>query len=313
MTSDYRIKIGFFRHYKTRKLEKCLGETGVLALLKLWEYAAEFRPDGDLSGMSDRSPPMLTDILKAVAVTAELTGYPLSEAALDVMVQDLAEYPEPQVIAALKRCRQECKGRLTLHQIIQRMDLGHVDHPGPEEAWGLLLRFVNDERETGLYTEPMRHAWEACDPILQAGDEVGVRMCFLETYRKALRRAVEVRQPPKWSEYGEDPERRKMALETAVERQLISADYAWSLLPAPPASLEEVAGLLECDVPREPLDHPPLRERLKTLAAQLRASQAEDVNRPIQAEQERHPVLNARKAAVPPVKTGVMNLMDARM
>lgn len=53
MNTDYRIKLGFFRHYKTRKLEKKLGADGVLALIKLWEYASEFRPDGDLSGMAD--------------------------------------------------------------------------------------------------------------------------------------------------------------------------------------------------------------------------------------------------------------------
>ncbi len=72
---------------------------------------------------------------------------------------------------------------------------GDSGHPGPEEAWGMLIRFVNDERETGLYTEPMRQAWEACDPILKLGDEVGARMCFLETYRKALKRAQETRTP----------------------------------------------------------------------------------------------------------------------
>ena len=53
MNTDYRIKIGFFRHHKTRKLERRLGEAGVMALLRLWEYAAEFRSDGELSGMND--------------------------------------------------------------------------------------------------------------------------------------------------------------------------------------------------------------------------------------------------------------------
>lgn len=53
MNTDYRIKIGFFRHHKTRKLEQRLGEAGVIALIRLWEYAAEFRPDGSLSGMNE--------------------------------------------------------------------------------------------------------------------------------------------------------------------------------------------------------------------------------------------------------------------
>ena len=81
--------------------------------------------------------------------------------------------------------------------IIRHLPITATDdgHSGPEEAWGMLIHFANDERETGLYTEPMRHAWEACDPILKLGDEVGARMCFLETYRKALKRAIETRNP----------------------------------------------------------------------------------------------------------------------
>ena len=50
--SDYRLKVGFFRHHKTLRLHRRLGAEGVLSLLRLWEYAAEFRPTGDLSGMS---------------------------------------------------------------------------------------------------------------------------------------------------------------------------------------------------------------------------------------------------------------------
>lgn len=52
MTEDFRIMVGFFRHHKTRKLERRLGLEGVLALLKLWEYSAEFRTRGDLAGMT---------------------------------------------------------------------------------------------------------------------------------------------------------------------------------------------------------------------------------------------------------------------
>lgn len=53
MNTDFRIRIGFFRHRKTRKLQKSLGAEGVLALLRLWEFAAESRSNGDLSGLSD--------------------------------------------------------------------------------------------------------------------------------------------------------------------------------------------------------------------------------------------------------------------
>lgn len=61
MNTDYRIKIGFFRHIKTRKLKKRFGESGIIALLMLWDYATEFRANGDLSGLSANDLEMIID------------------------------------------------------------------------------------------------------------------------------------------------------------------------------------------------------------------------------------------------------------
>jgi hypothetical protein len=52
MSTDFRVSTDFFSHHKTRKLKKRLGNDGVIALLRLWSYAARIKPDGDLSGMS---------------------------------------------------------------------------------------------------------------------------------------------------------------------------------------------------------------------------------------------------------------------
>lgn len=52
MAEDFRIRIGFFRHHKALKLVRRLGLEGLVALLRLWEYAAEFRTNGDLAGMT---------------------------------------------------------------------------------------------------------------------------------------------------------------------------------------------------------------------------------------------------------------------
>jgi hypothetical protein len=53
MVSDIRLKTTFLRHPKTRALRRSLGAESVLSLLQLWCWAAEFRPTGDLSGLSD--------------------------------------------------------------------------------------------------------------------------------------------------------------------------------------------------------------------------------------------------------------------
>lgn len=49
--SDIRLSVDFFQHPKTIKLQRRLGLEGVKALLSLWMWAAQNRPDGVLSGM----------------------------------------------------------------------------------------------------------------------------------------------------------------------------------------------------------------------------------------------------------------------
>ena len=52
MNSDIRLSIGFFDHPKTVKLKRKLGLEGVEALLRLWMYAAQYRPGGTFTNMA---------------------------------------------------------------------------------------------------------------------------------------------------------------------------------------------------------------------------------------------------------------------
>ena len=54
-TSDIRISVEFWEHPKTVKLERRLGLIAVKALTMLWMWAAQNRPNGDLSGLDDES------------------------------------------------------------------------------------------------------------------------------------------------------------------------------------------------------------------------------------------------------------------
>lgn len=51
MTKDIRLSIGFLDHPKTIKIQRMLGSDGVLSLVRLWAFAAQYKPDGVLSGM----------------------------------------------------------------------------------------------------------------------------------------------------------------------------------------------------------------------------------------------------------------------
>lgn len=169
------------------------------------------------------------NVLQALAVTAELTGTEISAAGAKVMASDLAPYPEPQVLGALARCRKELKGRMTVADIISRLDDGR---PSPEEAWASL---PFDETQTVVWTEEMAGAWGVALALLEDGDRIAGRMAFLESYRTRVQRARDACQPVKWTvSLGRDPEGRSMALEKAVEAGRITQTRAVALGYVPP-------------------------------------------------------------------------------
>jgi len=52
MPSDFRLKIGFLSHPKTRKLSRRHGDSAVICLIRLWEFAALHRTKGVLYDMN---------------------------------------------------------------------------------------------------------------------------------------------------------------------------------------------------------------------------------------------------------------------
>ena len=174
---------------------------------------------------------VVESVVKALAVCAELTGTELSKAALSVMAKDLSEYQEQQVLGALTRCRRELKGRLTLADVISRLDDGR---PGPEEAWGMVPQ---GESDTTVWTPEMAKAYAAAAPLLERGDKVAARMAFLESYRKLLADARANHVPTTWQiSLGWDPRGRDVALNDAVAKGRLPAADVQHLLSAPLAT-----------------------------------------------------------------------------
>jgi len=132
------------------------------------------------------------DILQALAVTAELCGSDLSEAAGKVIVADLAAYPPEAVLLALTRVRREHKGRLTLAAILERLP---EDRPGPEEAWASIPK---DEYTTAVLTVEANLAAGPAMAIYLDGDKVGARMAFREGYLKLVADAKARGIPAEW-------------------------------------------------------------------------------------------------------------------
>lgn len=196
------------------------------------------------------------EVIQALAVTAELTGTSLSPEAAKILASDLEPYPETQVLRALSRCRQELRGRMTLVDVLTRLEDGR---PGVEEAWAMAPR---DEYQTVVWTDEMAEAWGVARPLL-ATDEVGARMTFREVYTKLILTARREHRPPRWfPSLGLDVLGREAPLREAVEKKRLTAAYVEKLLP-PPVSNE---------MPRR-LAANPISSLLPRLAAQERLRQ----------------------------------------
>ena len=179
-------------------------------------------------------------LLETLAVAAELTQTALSSAAIVVMANNLATYPEAKVLAALERCLCELRGRgsLTIAEIIARIDDGR---PGPEEAWA---RIPRNEDDTVYMTDEMAEAFGVAKPLLDLGDQVAARMAFKECYIRALTAARAARKPVHgWMSLGRDPHAREIATADAVARGLIAPDAAARLTPPTP----DAGGASEAD------------------------------------------------------------------
>lgn len=165
-------------------------------------------------------------LLQAIAVTAELTGTQLSQPAARVLAEDLSRYPEKQVLGALVRCRKELRGRMSVADVIARLDDGR---PGAEEAWAMIPR---DESGSVVWTDEMRFAYGVAAPLIEEGDLVAGRMAFLENYRALVQKARDESIPVRWEpSLGWDARGREGVLLEAAQKGRLSAAHVAGLLP----------------------------------------------------------------------------------
>lgn len=174
-------------------------------------------------------------IIKGLAVACELTNTVLSEAAASALLDELTPYSESQVLGALRKCCKEIKGRVTLADILGRLDDGR---PGVEEAWAILSTILRNEQATIVWTEEIREAYGVVAHL--GNDPVAARMAFKERYTALVNHAREQHEPVKWSaSLGYDLTQREAAVREAVKRKRLTQEQALKLCPSlPPVSVE---------------------------------------------------------------------------
>lgn len=165
------------------------------------------------------------EVLKALAVTVELTGGEISQAAARVLADDLEGYPDEQVLGALKRIRLDGV-KVTVGNIIARLDDGR---PGVEEAWAMLPR---GEEGSCAMTDEIAEAMGIAAPLIAEGDTVAARMAFKEAYAAACARAREAKRPAKWFlSLGSDAAGREAAAIEAVRKGRLQIEHAIQYVP----------------------------------------------------------------------------------
>lgn len=215
----------------------------------------------------------MSEITKALAVTAELTGTELSAISLKAMEAELSQYPVRAVLDALNRCRRELTGRLTLAAVLERINA--IDgRPTANEAWAIALRGF-DEAQTIVTNEEINEAMHAARPVLDAGDEVGARMAFRDAYERIVSLNRANGDVPKWyPSLGTDKRLREMVIADAASKGLIDSTHYLSLLP--PRITGDGTGIIalleDKSLPSEL--SPKARQKLTEIKAMLSRSKA---------------------------------------
>lgn len=214
---------------------------------------------------------MSVGILEALAVCAEMTGTTLSKGAMQAMELELRAYPEDAVMKALRRCMRECKHRLTLADVIERLQ-GSDGRPTADEAWSIALVLM-DEAASSATTDEIMTAWGAARTIYQDGDKVGARMAFRAAYEREVGLAREAGKSVLWRiSEGTDKRGREMAARAAVEARRLTNEQARRYLPAPEQNAAApIVGLLtgSVDLRLSEEQRQAARGKLKTLRDEL--------------------------------------------
>lgn len=174
--------------------------------------------------MSDST--LSSHVLKQLGIMAAMYQRGLIEKdVVKTYAEDLAAYPEQQVLNALSRCRRELKTFPTIADVISRIEDGR---PGAEEAWAMIPK---DESASVVWTDEMRDAFAIARELL-ADDPVAARMAFREAYLRLVSEGRARHRPTRWTpSLGHDSAGRAQALQIAVDRNRISHEAAEGLLP----------------------------------------------------------------------------------
>lgn len=131
--------------------------------------------------------------VKALGVVLEMAGQEMSEAAMDMMASELSQFEFGAVQNALRKCARECKYKITLAEIIDRIDDGR---PSPEKAWQDVQHLTEDDAK--VLTTEQNKAYCMVSTSLINGDtsaKIAARQTFLQEYKRLCQESRDQARP----------------------------------------------------------------------------------------------------------------------
>lgn len=190
-------------------------------------------------------------LIDELAVAFALVGGDASAPVLAAMARELGQFPPDVALAAVRQTARECRGRITLADLLMRAEAAD-GRPEPNEAWAIAVRAA-PEAATVVWTEEIRRAWFAVSDFYRL-DRIAARLAFIERYKALVAEARRGREPVGWViSLGHDATGRATAIDEAVAAGRIGAETGERLkLSAPEAAPMGLALAIQGVVKRLP-------------------------------------------------------------
>ena len=180
-------------------------------------------------------------VIHNLKVAFEVMGQDVSREATEVMASRLFRFTYPQVKAAIGRAIDESKYKITVAEIISRIDDGR---PSPTQAWQSMSQF----KESDAYYVPdeMHRAWCGVSTDMEHADnsiKIACRQSFLETYEKMCQESCDQGKPISYflsQPQGIGREQKVLEVITkAIAQGQITTDKAVAYLPHMKSEIEQ--------------------------------------------------------------------------
>lgn len=206
---------------------------------------------------------MLSDkVVEIIGLTIESYGRAASEGVLMLWMEDLLEFPENEILDALKRYREDRRNQKapTVGQIIALIRRVEEDgRPSPDEAWAIIKPLVHNENLSAIVIPEMKDGYSAAWAL--GRDEIGARRAFIDTYNRSVEANRAAGIPCEWGIWpGLDKGMLADVISQGLQDGRLKREDVKHLLPAPTSGHLQLTDLVRENIDRSSNGLPQLQD-----------------------------------------------------